>query len=61
VGFLFFAYAIRYGKAIIVVPMMALAPVVTVILSLIIYAVIPHPVIVAGMIIACIAIYFLAI
>ncbi len=60
VGFLFFAYAIRYGKAIIVVPMMSLAPVVTVILSLILYAVIPHPVIIAGMIIACIAIYLLA-
>ena len=35
-GFLFFAYNIRYGKAIIVVPIMSLAPVVTVILSLII-------------------------
>jgi drug/metabolite transporter (DMT)-like permease len=60
VGFLFFAYAIRYGKAIIVVPMMALAPVVTVIISLILYAVFPHPVIVVGMIIACVAIYLLA-
>jgi drug/metabolite transporter (DMT)-like permease len=61
VGFLFFAYAIRYGKAIIVVPMMALAPVVTVILSLILYMVIPHPIIITGMVIACIAIYLLAI
>ncbi|UCH10844.1 MAG: DMT family transporter [Fidelibacterota bacterium] len=60
VGFLFFAYSIRYGKAIIVVPMMALAPVVTVILSLILYAVIPHPIIMGGMIIAFIAIYLMA-
>ena len=60
VGFLCFAYAIRYGKAIIVVPMMALAPVVTVIISLILYAVIPPAIIFAGMVIACIAIYLLA-
>ncbi|GAH62122.1 unnamed protein product, partial [marine sediment metagenome] len=60
VGFLFFAYSIRYGKAIIVVPMMALAPVVTVILSLILYAVIPNPIIIGGMILAFIAIYLMA-
>lgn len=60
VGFLFFAYAIRYGKAIIVVPMMSLAPVVTVIISLIIYSVIPHPVIITGMIAAFVSIYLMA-
>jgi drug/metabolite transporter (DMT)-like permease len=60
VGYLFFAYTIRYGKAIIVVPMMSLAPVITVLLSLIIYAVIPHPAIIAGMVIAFIAIYLMA-
>jgi len=60
VGFLFFAYAIRYGRAIIVVPLMSLAPVVTVILSLMLYAVIPHPVIIAGMVIAMVAIALLA-
>ncbi len=59
-GYLFFAYTMRYGKAIIVVPMLALAPVVTVILSLIIYAVIPHPVIMAGMVLAFLAIYLMA-
>lgn len=60
IGFLFFALAIRYGKAIIVVPLMnASAPVVTVILSLIIYAVLPHPVILAGMLVAFIAIYLM--
>ena len=60
VGFLFFAYAIRYGKAIIVVPMMSLAPVVTVIISLILYAVIPPVIIIMGMVFAFIAIYLLA-
>jgi drug/metabolite transporter (DMT)-like permease len=60
VGFLFFAYAIRYGKAIIVVPLMSLAPVVTVIISLIIYGVIPHIIIVIGMIIAFVSIYILS-
>jgi len=60
VGYLFFAYTLRYGKAIIVVPMLALAPVVTVILSLIIYALIPHPVIIAGMVLAFVAIYLMA-
>ena len=60
VGYLFFAYTIRYGKAIIVVPMMSLAPVVTVLLSLFLYAVIPHPVTMAGMVIAFVAIYLMA-
>jgi drug/metabolite transporter (DMT)-like permease len=59
VGFLFFAYALRNGKAIIVLPMMSLAPVITVILSLVIYSVVPHPVIITGMIIAFISIYLL--
>jgi drug/metabolite transporter (DMT)-like permease len=60
IGFLFFAYAIKYGKAIIVVPMMSLAPVGTVIISLIIYAVIPHPIIIMGIVIAFISVYLLA-
>jgi len=60
IGFLFFAYAIKFGKAIIVVPMMSLAPVGTVIISLIIYAIIPHPVIITGMVIAFVSIYLLA-
>jgi drug/metabolite transporter (DMT)-like permease len=60
VGFLFFAYAIRFGKAIIVVPMMSLAPVVTVVLSLILYSVIPGPVILCGMVLAMVSIFLLA-
>lgn len=60
VGFLFFAYAIKYGKAIIVVPMMSLAPVITVIISLILYSVMPHTIVMSGMIVAFIAIYLMA-
>lgn len=60
VGYLFFAYTLRYGKAIIAVPMMSLAPVVTVILSLILYAVIPHFIIIVGTVLAFIAIYLMA-
>ncbi|MFB0517063.1 MAG: DMT family transporter [Candidatus Neomarinimicrobiota bacterium] len=60
VGALMFVYAVRYGKAIIVVPMTALAPVITIILSLIIYNVIPHPITLAGMVVAVIAIYLMA-
>ena len=60
VGALMFVYAVRFGKAIIVVPMTALAPVITIILSLIIYAVIPHPITITGMVIAVTAIYCMA-
>ncbi len=59
-GFLFFAYTLRYGKAIVAVPLMSLAPVVTVSLSLLIYAVIPHPVTLSGMLLAFVAIFLLS-
>lgn len=62
IGALTIVYAFRYGKAIIVSPMTnAVAPVITIILSLIIYQVIPHPVIVGGMIMALISIFLMAI
>ena len=52
-GALCLVYAFRYGKAIIIAPMTtALSPVITVVLSLIIYAVIPHILIVTGMLLA---------
>ncbi len=60
IGALTVVYAIRYGKAMIVVPMTSLAPVLTIVLSLAIYRVIPHPVLVSGMVLACIAIYLMA-
>lgn len=61
VGALFLVYAFRYGKAIIVSPMTnAGAPMITIILSLIIYATIPHVVIIAGMCLAIVAIFLMA-
>jgi drug/metabolite transporter (DMT)-like permease len=62
IGALTIVYAFRFGKAIIVSPMTnAVAPVITIVLSLIIYQVIPHPIIVTGMIIALVSIFLLAI
>ena len=61
-GALFLVYAFRYGKAIIVAPMTtALSPVITVVLSLAIYAVIPHPMIITGMLLAIFAAYLMGI
>jgi uncharacterized membrane protein len=61
VGALMLVYAIRYGKVIIVAPLTnAVAPIITIILSLIIYAVIPNPVIVTGMLIAMVSVYLIA-
>lgn len=62
IGALTIVYAFRFGKAIIVSPMTnAIAPVITIILSLIIYQVIPHPIIITGMILALISIFLMAI
>jgi drug/metabolite transporter (DMT)-like permease len=53
VGALFLVYAFRYGKAMIVSPMTnAVAPVITIILSLIIYSVVPSPITLTGMVLA---------
>ena len=60
IGALTLVYAVRHGKAIIVVPVTALAPVITIILSLVLYTVIPHPVIIAGLVLAVVAIFLLA-
>jgi drug/metabolite transporter (DMT)-like permease len=55
-GALCLVYAFRYGKAIIIAPMTtALSPVLTVIISLIIYAVKPHPLTVAGTVLAIVS------
>lgn len=62
VGALCLVYAFRYGKAMIVSPMTnAVAPVITVIISLAIYQVIPHRVTMAGMVFAIIATFLMAI
>jgi len=61
IGALFLVYAFRYGKAIIVSPLTnSGAPVITIILSLMIYGVFPHTIILIGMILAVIAIFLLA-
>jgi uncharacterized membrane protein len=61
IGALFLVYAFRYGKAIIVSPLTnAGAPVITIVISLVIYGVFPHTIILTGMVLAIIAIFLLA-
>jgi drug/metabolite transporter (DMT)-like permease len=60
IGALFFVHAVRLGKAIIVTPMTALAPLLTTILSLAMHQVFPHPVVLTGMLLAAAAIYLMA-
>jgi drug/metabolite transporter (DMT)-like permease len=61
IGALTMVYAFRHGKVIIVSPMInALAPVITIILSLLLYRVVPHRVVVAGMALAAVAFYLMA-
>jgi drug/metabolite transporter (DMT)-like permease len=60
IGALTLVYALRYGKAIIVVPLTGLSPILTVILSLIVYSVIPGPSLMLGIVLALIAIYLLS-
>ena len=60
VGALTLVYALRYGKAMVVVPMTGLSPLITVVLSLILYAVIPGPILSVGVVLATVAIYLLS-
>ncbi len=60
IGALTLVYALRHGKAIIVVPLSGLSPVITIIISLIIYAVIPGTILLIGLILAAIAIFLLS-
>lgn len=60
IGALCLVYALRYGKAIVVVPMTALAPLLTVIISLMMYRTIPHPVVGCGLILASLAIWLMS-
>lgn len=60
IGALTLVYALRYGKAIVVVPLTGLSPLITIIISLIIYGVFPGPVLIAGMVLAMIGIYLLS-
>lgn len=56
-GALTLVYAMRYGKAIIVAPMTSLSPMITIVLSLVIYSVFPNPAMIVGFVLALIAIY----
>jgi drug/metabolite transporter (DMT)-like permease len=61
VGALCLVYAFRYGKAIIVSPLTnAVAPVITIIISLAIYSVVPHPLVMTGMALAILSTLLLA-
>jgi uncharacterized membrane protein len=60
IGALTLVYALRHGKAIIVTPMTGLAPVITVIISLILYAVIPSAFLTIGLVLAFIAIFLMS-
>ena len=61
VGCLLFVYAVRYGKAIVVVPMVnGLFPLVTIVVSLLMYREIPGKYNLAGMVLALIAVLFMA-
>jgi drug/metabolite transporter (DMT)-like permease len=57
IGALTLVYALRYGKAIVIVPMVGVSPrLITIVLSLIIYSVFPGPVLSIGLVLAIIAI-----
>ncbi len=59
-GALALVYALRYGNAIVVVPLSGLSPVITVVISLAIYGVMPGTILLAGLVLATIAIFLLS-
>ena len=62
IGALCLVFAYRYGKAIVVSPLTnAIAPVITIVISLVLYVVFPHTVTLLGMILAITATFLLAI
>lgn len=61
IGALTIVYAFRYGKAIIVSPLTnAVAPVITIVISLILYSVFPNNIVLSGMILALISMLILS-
>lgn len=60
IGALTLVYALRHGKAIVVTPMVGLSPLITIIISLIIYAVFPSAILSIGLIMAAIAMFLLS-
>jgi drug/metabolite transporter (DMT)-like permease len=59
-GALALVYALRHGKAIVVVPMTALAPVLTIVLSLVLYRRLPMAPQAVGLVLATGALYWMA-
>ncbi len=59
-GALMLVYAYRYGKAIVVSPVTALSPIITVAISLLVYSVIPGALLSIGIILALVAIFLMA-
>lgn len=60
IGALTLVYALRYGKAIVVVPITGLSPLITVVISLVLYGIIPDAVLTTGVILAMVGIYLLS-
>lgn len=60
IGALMLVYALRYGKAIVVVPLTGLSPVITIIISLVIYSVLPGTILSIGLVLAIVAIFLLS-
>jgi drug/metabolite transporter (DMT)-like permease len=60
IGALTLVYALRYGKAMIVVPVTGLSPLITIVISLLLYRVIPGAVMTAGMVFAALGLYLLS-
>lgn len=61
IGALTLVYALRYGKAIVVMPLSGLSPVITIAISLVLYAVFPGPLLLTGLVLAGISIVLLSI
>lgn len=61
VGALTLVFAYRYGKAIIVSPMQGLAPLITIVLSLVLFAVVPGSMLLTGLVLATVALVALSI
>lgn len=60
IGALTLVYALRNGKAMVVVPITGLSPLITVVLSLLLYGVIPDFILTSGVVLAMIGIYLLS-
>ena len=60
IGALTLVYALRYGKAMIVVPVTGLSPLITIVISLLLYRIIPGPILTTGVAFAALGLYLLS-